>query len=111
MLLLYVSGSIGYNVLWLCDVAEKKTPKTLNLRLIMKAQNNVTVQEQNGNSTKRPLGEGIFCGLPCQNCKHKNSVTVGNGWNSTRCRLQPHKDFWQIKAEDDFVGCGFQPFT
>ena len=57
------------------------------------------------------LGEGLFCGLPCQKCKHKNSVTVGNGWNHTRCRLQPHKDFWQIKAEDDFVGCGFQPFA
>ena len=61
--------------------------------------------------TNNVLGEGLFCGLPCQNCKHKNSVTVGNGWNCTRCRLQPHKDFWQIKAEDDFVRCGFHPFA
>ena len=57
------------------------------------------------------LGEGLFCGLPCQKCKHKNSVTVGNGWNHTRCRLQPHKDFFQIKLENDFVECGFEPFA
>ena len=77
------------------------------LNIITNVDNGTTAQTDANNV----LGEGLFCGLPCQNCKHKNSVTVGNGWNHTRCRLQPHKDFWQIKVEDDFVGCGFQPFA
>jgi hypothetical protein len=77
----------------------------------MKKETDNQVKDQNATCDNNMLGEGLFCGLRCQNCKHKNSVTVGNGWNSTRCRLQPHKDFWQIKVEDDFVGCGFQPFA
>ena len=45
--------------MWLCDVAEKNTPKTLNLRQIMKAQNNNSVQDQDGNSTK-PLLPAVY---------------------------------------------------
>ena len=34
---------------------QKNTPKTLNLRQIMKAKNNVTVKDQDGNSSKSLL--------------------------------------------------------
>jgi hypothetical protein len=44
-------------------------------------------------------------GLRCPECKHKNTVTVGNGWSKTRCRLEPHKEFYQIENDNS---CRFQ---
>jgi hypothetical protein len=48
----------------------------------------------------------LATGLRCSECKHKNTVTVGNGWSKTRCRLEPHKEFYQIENDNS---CGFQP--
>ena len=33
----------------------------------------------------------LATGLRCSECKHKNTVTVNNGWSVTRCRLEPYK--------------------
>ena len=60
-MLLKLLRKLTHNVLRLCDVAEKNTPKTLNLRQIMKAKNNVTVQDKDGNSSKPLLSSFYNC--------------------------------------------------